>query len=202
METLRNATSRGGNASRMLVVFSDGLSTTKLDPVWVARTANLLGVPIYPVVLGHRTAGNGKGGRNANASSQLSASRGGQIRPKTQDDFINPRRQGGTASGRATTAGRNAGNQGSARAKDREMRQLKFAELGPQTGGRSYDLKIPSGMAIRSILTSISTLAQSEYILGFYPSSLGEEPTERKIEVRLNANVAGKLYGGKRSIVH
>lgn len=202
METLRNATRRGGNASRMLVVFSDGLSTTKLDPVWVARTANLLGVPIYPVVLGHRTAGNGKGGRNANASSQLSASRGGQIRPKTQDDFINPRRQGGTASGRATTAGRNAGNQGSARAKDREMRQLKFAELGPQTGGRSYDLKIPSGMAIRSILTSISTLAQSEYIVGYYPSSLGEEPTERKIEVRLNANVAGKLYGGKRSIVH
>ena len=200
METLRNATSRGGNASRMLVVFSDGLSTTQLDPQWVARTANLLGVPIYPVVLGHKTAGNNQGRKNVNNQSQLNASRNGQIRSKTQDDFINPRRKGGTASGRATT--RIAGNQGSARAKDREMRQMKFAELGPQTGGRSFDLKIPSGMAIRSILTSISTLAQSEYIVGYYPSSLGEEPTERKIEVRLNSTRVGKLYGGRRSIVH
>jgi len=200
METLRNATRGGGNASRMLVVFSDGLSTTQLDPQWVARTANLLGVPIYPVVLGHKTAGNSQGRKNMNSQSQLSVSRNGQMRSKTQEDFINPRRKGGTASGRATTG--NAGNQGSARAKDREMRQMKFAELGPQTGGRSFDLKIPSGMAIRSILTSISTLAQSEYIVGYYPSSLGEEPTERKIEVRLNSTRVGKLYGGRRSIVH
>ena len=154
METLRDATSRGGNASRMLVVFSDGLSTTQLDPVWVARGANLLGVPIYPVVLGHRTARNSKG------------------------------RQSGS------------------RAREREMRQMRFADLGPQTGGRSFDLKIPSGMAIRSILSSISTLAQSEYIVGYYPSSLGEEPTERKVEVRLSPGVAGKLYGGKRTLVH
>ena len=202
MQTLRDATSRGGNASRMLVVFSDGLSTTQLDPVWVARTANLLGVPIYPVVLGHRTAGNARGGRNVKTNSQLSSGTGGQIRPKTQDDFLNPRRRGGTASGQATTVRPSGGNQGAARLKDRELRQMKFAELGPQTGGRSYDLKIPSGMAIRSILTSIATLAQSEYIVGYYPTSLGEEPTERKVEVRLSPEVTGKLYGGKRSIVH
>ena len=202
MQTLRDATSRGGNASRMLVVFSDGLSTTHLDPVWVARTANLLGVPIYPVVLGHRTAGNNQGRKNANSQSQLSAGRNGQIRPKTQDDFLNPRRRGGTASGQATTVRPNGGNQGGARLKDRAMRQMKFADLGPQTGGRSYDLQIPSGMAIRTILRSIATLAQSEYIVGYYPSSLGEEPSERQIEVRLVAKGAGKLYGGKRSIIH
>ena len=79
---------------------------------------------------------------------------------------------------------------------------MKFADLGQQTGGRSFDLKIPSGMAIRSILEAISTLAQSEYIVGYYPSSLGGEPTEREIEVRLNAKGNGKLYGGRRTIVH
>ncbi len=200
IETLRDGTNRGGSASRMLVVFSDGLSTTQLDPVWVARAANLLGVPIYPVVLGHRTAGNSQGRKNANIQSQLSTGRRGKTRTKTQDDFINPRRRN-NGTGKPTVGNKNSQNR-SSRLKDRELSQLKFADLGQQTGGRSFDLKIPSGMAIRSILEAISTLAQSEYIVGYYPSSLGGEPTEREIEVRLNAKGNGKLYGGRRTIVH
>ena len=53
MQTARHAANRGGNVSRMMVVFSDGLSTTNLDPELVARSANAFGIPIYPVVLGH-----------------------------------------------------------------------------------------------------------------------------------------------------
>ena len=179
LETLRDATSRGGNASRMLLVFSDGLSTTQLDPVWVARGANLLGVPIYPVVLGHRPGGSNRAQKN--------------VRIRTlgkQEDFIDPLKRGGVAS------------QSESRDREREMRRWRFAELGLQTGGRSFDLKIPSGLATRSILTSVADLAQTEYIVGYYPSSLGEEPTEREIEVRLSPEVKGKLYGGRRTLVH
>ena len=53
MQTARDAANRGGNVSRMMVVFSDGLSTTNLSPDLVARSANAFGIPIYPVVLGH-----------------------------------------------------------------------------------------------------------------------------------------------------
>lgn len=195
IEALRDATSRGGNASRMLVVISDGLSTTKLEPVWVVRAANLLGVPVYPVVLGHRTAGGSQGRNNANIRSQLSTSNKGKIRTNQQEDFLNPRKRGSPT--KATV-----GRQSAGRANDRQLRQLKFADIGPQTGGRSFDLKIPSGMAMRSILTSIATLAQTEYIVGYYPSSSGDEPTEREIVVRLRADDIGKVYGGKRVVVN
>ena len=212
IQTMRDATSKGGNASRMLVVFSDGLSTTQLEPVWVARAANVLGVPIYPVVLGHRTARNQQRKVNLNNIGRLPTGPSGNVRKRDQTVNFDPRNRRGTAP-QAPSAGNNkagAGNnkagtgniQRAAKAKSREQRQLEFAELGPQTGGRSFDLKTPSGTAIRSILSYVSTLAQTEYIVGYYPSSLGEEPTERNVEVRLTAKDVGKLYGGRRTIVH
>ncbi|MCY4594027.1 MAG: VWA domain-containing protein [Bryobacterales bacterium] len=140
--TLRDVGSRNRNASRMLVVISDGLATSGFEPTVVVRAARSLGVPIYPVVLGHR------------------------------------------------------------RGASKEMQQLRFAEIGPQTGGQSFDLNVPSGEAVRSILASLAYLAESEYIVGYYPSSLGDEPTQRNIEVRLQAKKVGKLYGGRRTIVH
>ena len=205
IETMRDATRQGGSASRMLVVFSDGLSTTQLEPAWVARAANVLGVPIYPVVLGHRTARNQQRKVNLNNVGRLRTGASGNVRKRDNMVNFDPRNNRGTAP-QAPTAGNNkagTGNtQAATRARSRENRQLQFAELGPQTGGRSFDLKIPSGAAIRSILSYVSTLAQTEYIVGYYPSSLGEEPSEREIEVRLAAKDVGKLYGGRRTIVH
>ena len=219
IQTMRDATSQGGNASRMLVVFSDGLSTTELEPVWVSRAANLLGVPIYPVVLGHRTARNQQRQTNLNNIGRLRTNPSGNVRKRDNMVNFDPRNNRGTAP-QAPTAGNNKAGTGNnkagtgnnktgtgntqraTRARSRENRQLQFAELGPQTGGRSFDLKTPSGTAIRSILSYVSTLAQTEYIVGYYPSSLGEEPSERAVEVRLAAKDVGKLYGGKRTIVH
>ena len=205
IQTMRDATSQGGNASRMLVVFSDGLSTTQLEPVWVARAANVLGVPIYPVVLGHKTARNQQRRVNLNNIGRLPTGPSGNVRKKDNTVNFDPRSRRGTAP-QAPNAGNNGAGTGNTqratRAKSREYRQLQFAELGAQTGGRSFDLKTPSGTAIRSILSYVSTLAQTEYIVGYYPSSLGEEPSERNVEVRLKAKNAGKLYGGRRTIIH
>ena len=205
IQTMRDSTTQGGNASRMLVVFSDGLSTTQLEPVWVARAANLLGVPIYPVVLGHKTARNQQRKVNLNRVGRLQTNNNGNISRRNQTVNFDPRGNRGTAPqapGSNNQQGQTGNTQRATRAKSRESRQFEFADLGPQTGGRSFDLKTPSGAAIRSILSYVSTLAQTEYIVGYYPSSLGEEPSERKIEVRLRSNDVGKLYGGRRTIVH
>lgn len=142
IQALGDMTSPEKTASRMLVVFSDGLSTTAFGPAKVARAAKSLGVPIYPVVLGHR------------------------------------------------------------RGQDKEFRQAEFAELGPKTGGRSFDLKASTSAVVQSILGSLASLAQSEYIVGYYPRSLEGEPTERTIRVRLLAKNVGKIFGGRRTILH
>ena len=205
IQAMRDTTRQGRNASRMLVVFSDGLSTTQLDPVWVARAANVLGVPIYPVVLGHREAGKPQRNANLNNIGRLQTNNSGNMRKRSETVNFDPRNSRRNTTPEAPS-GKNQASTGTiqrgARGRARESRQLKFAELGDQTGGRSFDLKTPSGAAIRSILSYVSTLAETEYIVGYYPSSLGDEPSQRKIEVRLRVDGIGKVYGGKRVVAY
>ena len=54
LETARDVSKRGGSATRMMVVFSDGFSTSGFESEWALRAANHFGIPIYPVVLGHQ----------------------------------------------------------------------------------------------------------------------------------------------------
>ncbi|MFB3826757.1 MAG: VWA domain-containing protein [Bryobacteraceae bacterium] len=49
----RDAASMPGSATRMLLVFSDGFPTTNTHPEDAAGVARELGLPVYPVVLGH-----------------------------------------------------------------------------------------------------------------------------------------------------
>ena len=49
----RDAAAQRGNATRMLVVFSDGFSTTNSTPEDAASVCDELGVSVYPIVLGH-----------------------------------------------------------------------------------------------------------------------------------------------------
>jgi len=49
----RDASSGPGNVTRILLVFSDGFPTTKMRAEKSADAAKELGIPIYPVVLGH-----------------------------------------------------------------------------------------------------------------------------------------------------
>ena len=207
MQTARHASNRGGNVSRMMVVFSDGLSTTNLDPELVARSANAFGIPLYPVVLGHeriaKRAQGLVGGGAAYGGLGLGAGTGSHRQP-------NP-------------AGLGGGNQQGARpgepqfspkanprgdlnrqsnARNQESLQRVFAELGPKTGGRSYDLPVLNNKVIRQILGSLSTLAETEYVVGYYPKAVDAELQAHSVEVRLTSEEVGKLYGGRRFVVH
>ncbi len=185
MQTVRDAANRGGNVSRMMVVFSDGFSTTNLSTDLVIQSANAFGIPIYPVILGHGqiverafrggSAHRAQGNRNAGAQWQL-----------REPSRNNP----------------NVGNQRQSQARAQESIQREFADIGLQTGGRSYDLSVINNMVIRKILTSLATLAQTEYVVGYYPSITDEPLTSHTVEVRLKNHKAGKLYGGRRLIVH
>ena len=190
MQTARDAANRGGNVSRMMVVFSDGLSTTNLSPDLVVQSANAFGIPLYPVVLGHdrivkraqglNVGGFGIGARHPNPGNNQRGE------PQVLGPPRNPTGQLNRQS--------NARNQ--------ENLQRLFAEIGPKTGGRSYDLEVINNKVIRQILGSLSTLAETEYVVGYYPKAVDEELTAHAVEVRLVSEEIGQLYGGRRLVVH
>lgn len=169
MQTARDAANRGGGVSRMMVVFSDGFSTTGLSSDLVVRSANAFGIPIYPVVLGHQEVLDRAHGR------------GPSMRKRR-----NP----------------TAGMRRESRARAQELRQSDFADIGPRTGGRSYDPRVINNVIIREILTSLAKLVETEYVVGYYPASVDEQLTPHEVEVRLVDQKVGKLYGGRRLIVH
>lgn len=179
MQTLRDAANRGTNATRMLVVFSDGLSTTNLGTDLPARSSLAFGIPIYPVVLGHKELtqiGSGHQALDAFYRRQNNREAWDQTDTRVQSPET--------------------------RLRDRELNQKAFADLGVQTGGQSFDFKNPNSKATRALLQSLAKVAQTEYVVGYYPRQAGEEPTARQIEVRLKSNGVGKLYGGRRVVVH
>ncbi len=179
MQTLRDAANRGGNTSRILVVFSDGLSTTNLDTDLPARSAQAFGIPIYPVVLGHKELTQiGSGHRGVDSFYRRQNSR--EAWDQTDNRVVSPE----------------------ARLRDRELSQKVFADLGVRTGGQSFDFKNPNSKATRALLQSLAKMAKSEYVVGYYPRQAGDQPTARRVEVRLKAEGAGKLYGGKRVVIH
>ena len=179
MQTLRDAANRGSNASRMLVVFSDGMSTTNLGTDLPARSALAFGIPIYPVVLGHKELTQIGSGHQA------------------LDSFY--RRQNNRESWDQTDTRVQSPE---TRLRDRELNQKGFADLGVRTGGQSFDFKNPNSKATRALPQSLAKVAQSEYVVGYYPGQAGEQPTARRVEVRLKAKGVGKLYGGSRVVIH
>ena len=174
IQTARDASSRGGNVSRMMLVFSDGFSTTKLDPDIVVQVANAYAIPLYPVILGHgqiRDKLNRAGSRRSKASFGPSR---------------NPR---GSIGGQSAL-------------RQQELRQAIFAEIGPKTGGQSFDPTVLNNLVMRKILRSLADLAETEYIVGYYPSSVDEELSPHQVQVRLADEKIGRLFGGQRTIVH
>ncbi len=169
IQTARDASQRGGNVSRMMVVFSDGLSTTKLNPEVVVHTARAFGIPLYPVVLGHERLVRRSQRRvpRLGPSRYPAGPRGGQSNSRSQ-----------------------------------ESRMQLFADIGPKTGGRSYDLTVLNSKVIGKILGSLSQLAETEYVVGYYPRVVDEELTAHEVRVSLVSEEIGKLYGGHRLVVH
>ena len=169
IQTARDASKRGANVSRMMVVFSDGLSTTKLSPDVVVHAARAFGIPLYPVVLGH----------------QRIVRRSQRRMPRLGPTRFPSGSRGGLSNSRA-----------------QESRMQLFADIGPKTGGRSYDLAVLNSKVIGKILGSLSQLAETEYVIGYYPRSVDEELTAHEVRVNLVSEEIGKLYGGHRLVVH
>lgn len=172
MQTARTASNEGGNMSRMMVVFSDGLSTTKLSPDVVVQVARMYGIPLYPIILGHD--------RIVDRA---------QRRQQRGVDELGPTRQPVTPNVWAT-----------GRAQENKMRL--FAEIGRKTGGRSYDLEVLNSKVLRRILGSLSELAETEYVVGYYPRAVDEALTPHEVQVSLVSEELGRLYGGHRLVVH
>ena len=193
MQTARDASSRGSNVSRMMVVFSDGLSTTNLNPELVSQVANVYGIPIYPVVLGHdriaRRAQTGTGGGFGGRPNHGGQGAAQRVEQGGEPQF-GPKRNPSQSLNQQTNA------------RAQENLQRIFAELGPKTGGRSYDPDVINNKVIRQILGSLSTLAQTEYVVGYYPKSVDEERSPHAVEVRLAEGTPGQLFGGRRLVVH
>jgi VWFA-related protein len=53
MAAAKDSAAEAGQATRMLVVFSDGFPTTNTRPEEAVSVLSELGIPVYPVVLGH-----------------------------------------------------------------------------------------------------------------------------------------------------
>ena len=78
----------------------------------------------------------------------------------------------------------------------------KFHGLGQRTGGRKYQIDTMDWMSLSRITKSVSELARTEYLVGYYPRSVDEKITMHQAKIRLKDKTIGKLLGGKRLVAH
>lgn len=78
----------------------------------------------------------------------------------------------------------------------------KFHGLGQRTGGSKYLIDVMDWMSLSRITESVSKLAQTEYLVGYYPRNVDEEITMHEAKVRLKDKRIGKLRGGRRLVAH
>ncbi len=168
--TLSHAEQRGGNARRRLLVFSDGMDTTRFNPSRVVEAANALGISISPVLVAPR---------ESLATSGPPARTG----PKAIDLNISKRRA-------------------ALRSSDYRAHTGKFHGLGQKTGGSKYVIDVMDWMSLSRITESVSKLAQTEYLVGYYPRNVDEGITMHEAKIRLKDKRIGKLRGGRRLVAH
>ena len=90
-ETVRDASGSPANATRLLLVFSDGFPTSDARPEPAVAAARESGIPVYPVVLGHA--------RLVERAAQQRASvfdRRGALNPRAQERLARIREQEAT----------------------------------------------------------------------------------------------------------
>ncbi len=182
--TCRDAAKSGGNVNRLMVVFSDGFSTTKALPKKAVEAARRYGITLYPVILGHdRLAQRAGGGGGGMGGGRMRNVWGGRKLPGI-----------GGPGGFET-------RQSQVHAQEFQMAQ--FAALGEQTGGRSFDPPEVNSLMIRAILNAVVTQVRNQYVAGYYPSGEAGKKKPRKVEVKLakNARRKAKIQGGRRLVV-
>ncbi len=201
MQVCKDATDAGGpNVTRVMVIFSDGQSTTKEKPMNAAKVASHYGVSLYPVILGHdraiRQARNRGNYGGMNGPGPIGPGGGGRGMGG-----------GGRGMGGGGGFGQNpqqtqAQAQREGRLREKESYMQEFAAIGPPTGGRSFDPPQINNMIVKTILEALVGSIRSEYVAGFYmPAASGEQKQAHKLEVKLVSKSKGRLSGGERTIV-
>jgi VWFA-related protein len=78
-----------------------------------------------------------------------------------------------------------------------ELQAFSFAQLGVQTGGRSFAPLVLNSEALRDILQTIVWEQNMEYVAGYYTDPLSR-PGKRKVKVVLKNRSRGQVRGGEK----
>jgi VWFA-related protein len=174
VETLRDCARYPRPVTRLMLVVSDGLPGGELNPAQAASAALQMGIPIYPLLVGHQAR-----------ITQFNMRMSDPLRPgETPEDGAARARYAQTVF-------------------DREEAQATlFTALGEATGGRSFDPPELKPSAARDIIGFLAGEVRTQYIIGFSPES-GSKRSPHKIEIRLLGGRPGaKIAGGSRIAVY
>jgi VWFA-related protein len=164
-----------GEAVRMVMVISDGLGTTTSKPEDAADLNQQLGIPVYPLLLGH-----------GDLLRKLEEERRREKPPKYS-------KKGEMVSAPMSSKVLNT--------ESRLAQVAQFAKLGEMTGGRAFDPPTVDLGIMKQILKGMVDEVQTQYTVGF-PVDASGNPKKHKLEVRLVSKDMGKISGGTRSVVH
>ena len=169
----RDVSAKEDGVTRMILVFSDGIGTTTAVREDAARVCNEAGLPVYPVLLGHR---------------QLVAAY--ELAEAESSRTSLPGAPGAPSAYKLK------------RAEESLRASEAFAGLGNATGGSDFDLPEINLDVMQRIRESMVFLAQTEHVVGFSPQAGDGSPHRHRIEVRLVNPQAGKIFGGSRSAAY
>jgi hypothetical protein len=77
-----------------------------------------------------------------------------------------------------------------------------FLDLGPATGGLSFDPEQITGTVMGEIFGTIAEHMRTEYVLAFQPAPTPVGSAGHRLEVRLRPGVAGTVSGGVREVTY
>ncbi|SPE38271.1 exported hypothetical protein [Candidatus Sulfopaludibacter sp. SbA3] len=166
---------------RSMLVFSDGLGTTTAEPQDAASVCESLGIPVYPVVLGHRRI----------LASLQKAERALSAQP-------NPPVTRNSGKGSSTRDPSPAASRRVDKEEAHEKSVERFGSLGEMTGGRNFDPPEINLDVLQKVLEGMSVLMRTDYVAGFSPEANSGTPHKHRIEVKLRNLDVGKIVGGKR----
>jgi hypothetical protein len=129
------------------------------------------------------------GGRSTQQMNPKGTAPGGYNRPRN-------------TSGRMPSVSRTGANPPSQnRNYKREMQMKNFAEIGEETGGRSFDPPNLDENVMETILRLVVYDVRSEYVAGYYADA-NLKRGKHKVKVSLLKKSAGKLKGGEKEFVY